>query len=157
MCGEDGGRTRYLPRTLETPPRVWGRLLRRLRHGQRSRNTPTCVGKTIFQCQHQADIRKHPHVCGEDWLKMPTVSSGLETPPRVWGRPECGHNIVGYCRNTPTCVGKTSNGLRPLYEVKKHPHVCGEDTAPQAHHLRRKETPPRVWGRLHLPYAVFGW
>ena len=34
--------------------------------GFSDRNTPTCVGKTIFRAPHKLHKQKHPHVRGED-------------------------------------------------------------------------------------------
>lgn len=50
-----------------------------------------------------------------------------ETPPRMWGRPECGGNKFQLRRNTPTHVGKTQPVPVYLNRRKKHPHACGED------------------------------
>ena len=97
-------RWRYMP---ETPPRAWGRLVRNGFPAQRSRNTPTCVGKTFSAARLFASGQKHPHVRGEDHLADLHKSRERETPPRAWGRPE--HLLRGRHgrRNTPTCVGKT--------------------------------------------------
>ncbi len=126
-CGEDGLASRYHGSSMETPPRVWGRL-----------------ALTNFGL---AAIQKHPHGCGEDQSKRRTSSTASETPPRVWGRRFLGSPISIEEGNTPTGVGKTlpkpllSNGLW------KHPHGCGEDQTGMITSLAPVETPPRVWGR----------
>ena len=93
---------------LETPPRAWGRLSGRRGTATSGRNTPTCVGKTLFHRDGWSNARKHPHVRGEDADAVTEPLGAAETPPRAWGRlwptdkPSC------RARNTPTCVGKTS-------------------------------------------------
>ena len=45
-CGEDSADAASHARSLETPPRVWGRLVRRFHPYHAGGNTPTRVGKT---------------------------------------------------------------------------------------------------------------
>ena len=58
------------------------------------------------------------------------------------------HRItLAFCRDTPTCVGKSfvcvvSGGCN-----EGHPHVCGEEIQSLATLLSLRWTPPRVWGR----------
>ncbi len=52
--------------TIETPPRMWGRLARRLQGGDELGNTPTHVGKTQPVPVYLNRRKKHPHACGED-------------------------------------------------------------------------------------------
>ena len=58
-------------------------------------------------------VRKHPHVCGEDYMQMEGFSGYRETPPRVWGRPLPLLRSSVTKGNTPTCVGKTMCSMRP--------------------------------------------
>ena len=64
--GEDKATTSTQDSHTETPPRAWGR---HIEHGNtiaRTRNTPTCVGKTPRHPGQTHPGRKHPHVRGED-------------------------------------------------------------------------------------------
>ncbi len=81
--------------------------------------------------------------------------SFLETPPRAWGRPYIMTDEAGRIRNTPTCVGKTSDGLPSASQYKKHPHVRGEDAVAVIPHRAAVETPPRAWGRLPHDFLRF--
>ena len=112
-----------------------------------SRNTPTCVGKTIQRRFNLARDGKHPHVRGEDlnWVSISAMAS--ETPPRAWGRPVIAPLLDQQLGNTPTCVGKTWEVREVLHGGKKHPHVRGEDRDNTGDHLPHRETPPRAWGR----------
>ena len=71
----------------------------------------------------------------------------METPPRVWGRPENSKASMCAKRNTPTGVGKTYGSFTWLSIWRKHPHGCGEDNGDSPCFLTPLETPPRVWGR----------
>ena len=91
------------------------------------RNTPTCVGKTSFFSHRMRTHWKHPHVRGEDaFFLMPRIEK-IETPPRAWGRQTITYYVSCSDRNTPTCVGKTIQGLGVF--------------------IGDPETPPRAWGR----------
>ena len=64
--GEDSTVIDGAEKTIETPPRAWGRpndaepIVRKLG------NTPTCVGKTQRIRRFRGFPQKHPHVRGED-------------------------------------------------------------------------------------------
>ena len=112
-----------------TPPRVWGKPIRRLPFCLKERYTPTCVGKTDTHLGYQSFfIGTPPRVWGK--RRLPALFQGqAKVHPHV-----CGENsfeitlqeIVN--RYTPTCVGKTQLMLPLRY-------------APSG-------TPPRVWGKL---------
>ncbi len=91
----------------ETPPRAWGRHRLTVNGDHFLGNTPTCVGKTQDLLELTRARQKHPHVRGEDWYHGTRVASGLETPPRAWGRLAQITDERLAKRNTPTCVGKT--------------------------------------------------
>ncbi len=145
--GEDRTNASACSKAGETPPRAWGRQAILTNTSSPERNTPTCVGKTRMQRQRARQYRKHPHVRGEDRRSRMRKGSGLETPPRAWGRPSVAFGREHPVRNTPTCVGKTCSQASFPAVCEKHPHVRGED----CHHarvlLKNQETPPRAWGR----------
>ena len=66
VCGEDSIAQSLASSWLETPPRVWGRLVWSGGSPPDYGNTPTCVGKTPRSVRRPVAIEKHPHVCGED-------------------------------------------------------------------------------------------
>ena len=117
----------------ETPPRAWGRRIGNLRGSHKSRNTPTCVGKTLPNLSPEALRQKHPHVRGEDRAAADEAERTRETPPRAWGRPERLKSFEGI--------------------TQKHPHVRGEDTNKKRSFMFDVETPPRAWGRRLPPLA----
>ena len=125
--GEDSGLHRGCGLRLETPPRAWGRRHQCRGDHQFVGNTPTCVGKTKQQWNHQALPQKHPHVRGEDLEYVDVNMRTGETPPRAWGRPEDPAVHAVRYGNTPTCVGKTPSCLPARGQRGKHPHVRGED------------------------------
>ena len=81
-CGEDRFNFDW-----ETPPRMWGRRDDMLESGGNLRNTPTHVGKTNRFFSSHLYSWKHPHACGEDFKKYVLAFLLMETPPRMWGRP----------------------------------------------------------------------
>ena len=56
-------------------------------------------------------------------------------------------------RNTPTYVGRTFSLASNVDIPWKHPHVCGENLPFQIAQKLTLETPPRMWGELHLSQA----
>ncbi len=55
-------------------------------------------------------------------------------------------------RITPTCVGKTQPcAMQGVYHPD-HPHVCGEDGLRRDVGISFGGSPPRVWGRLEVPF-----
>ena len=109
-------------------PRVWGRHGASDLPGQVARNTPTCVGKTRRRFRHRRHEWKHPHMCGEDPIRVRHSQRPAETPPHVWGRPATSSPSNTATGNTPTCVGKTARICAFPGQTRKHPHMCGEDT-----------------------------
>ena len=131
----------------ETPPRAWGR--RRINGGFQAGkgNTPTGVGKTIPTVPNLYLFQKHPHGRGEDPGNRIPSAHHLETPPRAWGRRVLLLLEPDLRGNTPTGVGKTSDLSQHRYHQRKHPHGRGEDHVFHDHSTKRRETPPRAWGR----------
>ena len=114
-------------RSMETPPRAWGRPIGDNGQHLGLGNTPTGVGKTWFKGTCGGADRKHPHGRGEDIIKADERTKLKETPPRAWGRlPR---------RRSPGC------------RRRKHPHGRGEDSARFISAPDGSETPPRAWGR----------
>ena len=68
MRGEDLNNAKGTEFFMETPPHAWGRPTTRRTRFPPWRNTPTCVGKTLFAAASRASRRKHPHMRGEDDL-----------------------------------------------------------------------------------------
>ena len=150
MRGEAPCPGRRTPAPPETPPRAWGRHIAAIPFENAGGNTPTCVGKTRGSGSGRCCARKHPHVRGEDSCCSISKSRLPETPPRAWGRRINLRFCFLECRNTPTCVGKTSSSHPAGADRWKHPHVRGEDRLLLAALPPPLETPPRAWGRQSI-------
>ena len=98
----------------ETPPRAWGKQIKRLRHQAERRNTPTGVGKTPAPIPLEAVRGKHPHGRGENRTEKSISIPQPETPPRAWGKHFHYGIILSGQRNTPTGVGKTNQVHKSL-------------------------------------------
>ena len=130
-----------------SPPRAWGRLELAVVPVNRTRFTPTCVGKTEEPADRETIVPVHPHVRGEDhnWRKRTKDSTG--SPPRAWGRPTHGTSRARRTRFTPTCVGKTRRWELASARYSVHPHVRGEDGFRGFPRCKFFGSPPRAWGR----------
>ncbi len=78
--------------------------------------------------QHQkvAQVRVHPHVCGEYVLH--------HSPFDLLNR------------FTPTCVGNIIPKVQGEQICRVHPHVCGEYIKIKKECVHLEGSPPRVWG-----------
>ena len=93
-------------------------------------------------------MKKHPRVCGEDFLLRSKDSGWKETPPRMRGRPVGFVQQADEVGNTPAYAGKTATRPTPTQKLRKHPRVCGEDPTLLGAKNLDAETPPRMRGRL---------
>ena len=95
---------------------------------QRTRLTPTCVGRTLVCRMCFAGRTAHPHVRGEDGAGSPAdaLRAGL----------------------TPTCVGRTPLMTTCTARPPAHPHVRGEDKKVIEICHAASGSPPRAWGGL---------
>ena len=50
------------------------------------RNTPAYAGKTQYIVRFNRLFKKHPRVCGEDFIAKNLYLTDEETPPRMRGR-----------------------------------------------------------------------
>ena len=70
------------------------------------------------------------------------------------GRPDIRGTVDNSPGNTPAYAGKTLLGRCHAFALRKHPRVCGEDSARATEPTRLSETPPRMRGRpLRSPDA----
>ena len=77
-----------------------------------------------------------------------SFSGSIKRSPNTWGRRHPCRKRGERFRNTPTCVGKTTEtGLAGAWNGK-HPHMRGEDIVTLSITQPPEETPPHAWGRL---------
>ena len=105
---------------------------RHLQLGGNDRFTPTRVGKTSRSYGPLAHRRG--------------------SPPRVWGKLVNLSNYSRVWRFTPTRVGKTVFGGNTPASIAVHPHACGENALGLIDTDGADGSPPRVWGKLWLPF-----
>src|SRR5438270_114874 len=98
----------------------------------------------------------HPHVRGEDVDVVGQTPDRDGSPPRAWGRRGNSNAANQATRFTPTCVGKTTNGLRSSWRIAVHPHVRGEDVKFFAAAPGGTGSLPRAWGRcsFHASFVM---
>ncbi len=112
-----------------------------------SRNTSTCVEKTLFADRLREYKQKHLHVRGEDTRHKACSASLWETPPHAWRRQGRAGADGFEHGNTSTCVEKTTLQSCRLRLCGKHLHVRGEDLDKVPETGTWLETPPRAWRR----------
>ncbi len=136
------------------PPRAWGGRRGTCPGWPAGRSTPTCVGRTSCRWAPPPATTEHPHVRGEDPVRVVGHVAGSGAPPRAWGgclqrRPQGRRH-----RSTPTCVGRTQTPGATAHLDREHPHVRGEDGDVRARADRRVGAPLRAWGGLPVRRAV---
>ena len=119
-------------------------------------NTPAYAGKTLVLPYTLTPGKKHPRVCGEDFMPVEQADLSPETPPRMRGRLEQRIPNPHTVGNTPAYAGKTRRTLRQTAAGRKHPRVCGEDPGVRILSCPTLETPPRMRGRqkAHLRVQI---
>ena len=132
----------------ETPPRMWRKRLLVPDVDRRDGNTSTYVEKTPALPLSASTLKKHLHVCGENFPWRWTFSVRQETPPRMWRKQSGWFSESSERGNTSTYVEKTFRNYLNLSFLRKHLHVCGENWCQSAQLTSSKETPPRMWRKL---------
>ncbi len=170
MRGENPCGRALLTHRRETPPHAWRKPVSRLSRTTWTRNTSTCVEKTIMRIERRRLREKHLHMRGEtsDMIHNllffrntstcveKTKTGGLnrnkrkETPPHAWRKPTISFFCCPITRNTSTCVEKTTSSTRCFFTWKKHLHMRGENKKMQNSLTRTRETPPHAW-RKRMP------
>ena len=92
----------------------------------------------------------HPHVRGENIVRVSLLRLYCGTPPRAWGKRVDGAHQNIARRYTPTCVGKTYPAQVAPRPRPVHPHVRGENVVKVRCYLYNSGTPPRAWGKRVL-------
>jgi len=146
-CGDDPHARRPSEPERGSPPRVWGRLQRRLRPLRLRWLTPTRVGTTRWPTPRALESTAHPHACGDDLHEQSLVRRHGGSPPRVWGRHGRQPAQPDVLRLTPTRVGTTRRVNGGYLHLSAHPHACGDDWRSSAAWRSAAGSPPRVWGR----------
>ncbi len=86
VCGDGTNLVDNVEASLGSPPRVWGRLAKRMIQCGDTGFTPTCVGTARSPLRHRRAIWVHPHVCGDGGYPGLVKLAVQGSPPRVWGR-----------------------------------------------------------------------
>ena len=154
MCGENNLFRDTVCHKIETPPRVWRKPPFDISLLSLSRNTSTCVEKTHRHRLLVVAVWKHLHVCGENLGLPQGATYGQETPPRVWRKLHQTNRHKCTARNTSTCVEKTFFSFSLIINIRKHLHVCGENSLRKEQHCTIAETPPRVWRKHRPPHLL---
>ncbi len=148
VCGDNRVSREMLTAWGGSPPRVWGQRARGRRHSTRRRFTPTCVGTTINHAVDDRGCTVHPHVCGDNHLRLRGFGGHGGSPPRVWGQLLLRELSAAQRRFTPTCVGTTTQQHENRKRTAVHPHVCGDNCFCASYQRPNGGSPPRVWGQL---------
>ena len=132
---------------MGSPPRMRGKGGQERKSCRRSRITPACAGKRLWQTLAVTASWDHPRVCGEKPFSQLESTVPPGSPPRMRGKVillDFGLEPVGI---TPACAGKRTMARSTFGPGRDHPCVCGEKsgTAPPLSMIWG--SPPRVRGK----------
>ncbi len=141
-------------------PRAWGTVHHPGFRSRYRRFIPTCVGNRRALRPTPAPRPVHPHVRGEQDIRIAWRCQNRGSSPRAWGT-AClsGIDIVDM-RFIPTCLGNsTTRSVRPVCRAG-HPHVRGAQILSWICSNGICGSSPRAWGTAaHLtqsgPYERF--
>ena len=139
VCGERRWKSKGLPPTAGSSPRVRGTPRRSLFRQSQSRFIPACAGNACAASPFQRESPVHPRVCGERVTSPLSRPSAPGSSPRVRGTPgDAGlpHHPI---RFIPACAGNATPATSISIPISVHPRVCGErsDEIDAARHCRR--------------------
>ena len=134
-------------------PRAWGKAPNGVNERRKSWIIPTCVGKRQPRRSGTERLPDHPHVRGEKEAERRRELFHCGSSPRAWGKACTSLRTERWMRIIPTCVGKRARTARPAPAGTDHPHVRGEKARDRVHHLPRRGSSPRAWGK-GLPVVV---
>ena len=84
--GDNAARAMLLAQKKGSPPRAWGQPVGRRPLVCVVRFTPTCVGTTPDVGFDKISGEVHPHVRGDNRVKLPLPERQIGSPPRAWGQ-----------------------------------------------------------------------
>ena len=147
VCGEKCTACGVSPITVGSPPRVRGKdgvyVLGCSGHGI----TPACAGKSLTWDRVAKDMKDHPRVCGEKFVRCPYPQRYRGSPPRVRGKAEVFDSPDLLEGITPACAGKSIIAQRRHAAIQDHPRVCGEKPSLFLMGCIELGSPPRVRGK----------
>ena len=148
-CGENACGSLWMPSGRGSPPRMRGKLLKRIEKAGRTWD--------------------HPRGCGENEYILLAICLGQGSPPRMrgklssiynlphqrWDHPRgCGENRScqkpnqAPTRITPADAGKTAAAEMEPYNNRDHPRGCGENYPGTVYGTFLAGSPPRMRGKL---------
>ena len=146
-CGEN----RSLPLKQKSipgsPPRMRGKLDRRLYRCLKVRITPAHAGKTGRSAWHFTAARDHPRACGENSLELAPKAFIVGSPPRMRGKLHVLQRLHTRAGITPAHAGKTSEESTFARRHRDHPRACGENGLPVLLSSCELGSPPRMRGK----------
>ena len=133
-----------------TSPHAWGKHKHSWANPRKSRNIPTCVGKTVVFRKEFIETSEHPHMRGENKPRKFINALRNGTSPHAWGKLAEGLVPPNHVRNIPTCVGKTD--MLCVHEIclLEHPHMRGENLMVACPLPVLVGTSPHAWGKQRV-------
>ncbi len=92
---------------IGTPPHAWGQQSLRVKKGNKTRYTPTCVGTTRPRTLNPRGFSVYPHMRGDNIFFTMWLGGVIGTSPHAWGQLALPSLDNASIRYTPTCVGTT--------------------------------------------------
>ncbi|SPD75240.1 conserved hypothetical protein [uncultured Desulfobacterium sp.] len=85
------------------------------------------MGTICWHYLNTAPSPVHPHVRGDNYMRLCVPFNPSGSPPRAWGQLMMAGARRTPCRFTPTCVG-TIQSIALCSSIKSvHPHVRGDN------------------------------
>ena len=106
VCGEKMASRTISLLVKGSPPRVRGKVGRRISARRSPRITPACAGKSRGEPVELILREDHPRVCGEKRKSKRRASGSPGSPPRVRGKAIWRQMSSKALRITPACAGK---------------------------------------------------
>ncbi len=125
-CGEKFVGSCVKNSTTGSPPRMRGKVQRRLKNIGNARITPAHAGKRTFLHITAYLNWDHPRACGEKLCIIVHMQHITGSPPRMRGKETVLKTDDPSVRITPAHAGKSSVHSPATIIHKDHPRACGE-------------------------------
>ena len=141
-----------LKTAVGSPPRVRGKVGKKVLENSADRITPACAGKRQERLLFLQVLRDHPRVCGEKKITGDGAECHVGSPPRVRGKVLSRRSRLLKRRITPACAGKRKFAYLKTARIWDHPRVCGEKLNIVSKLYHFFGSPPRVRGKESSAY-----
>ena len=149
-CGEKRACPRLQNIKKGSPPRMRGKVCRKLGSLTNQGITPAHAGKSQIDEIDHITSQDHPRACGEKSIMRSFICGSSGSPPRMRGKEGEIAKALPSVRITPAHAGKSDRLTHACRRPRDHPRACGEKASANPVTVGGFGSPPRMRGKVGL-------